>query len=148
MKKVKRKVLVFGTFDPLHPGHEYFLGEAKQLGDELVVVVARDSYIRTVKNREPNLDEEMRKSEVEKLGFVDTAVLGKEWPVAERYGLLRELAFNIIALGYDQKPDNATVEQELAKIGRRDILVVRLKAYQPKRFKSSLVILASHTEEA
>lgn len=148
MKQVKRQVLAFGTFDPLHPGHEFFLGEAKKLGDELLVVVARDSFIRQVKHREPNLDEETRKSAVEKLGYVDRAILGKEWPAADRYGLLRELTFDVIALGYDQKPDNAAVEQELAKIGRRDVLVVRLKAYQPKRFKSSLMGLASHTKEA
>ncbi|KKT93523.1 MAG: FAD synthase [Parcubacteria group bacterium GW2011_GWA2_45_14] len=141
MKKVKRKVLVFGTFDPLHRGHEYFLGQAKKLGDELLVVVARDSYIRKVKNREPNFNEETRKREVEKLGLVDIAILGKEWPVTNRYGLLRELTFNVVALGYDQKPDNAKVEQELAKIGRGDILVVRLKAYQPERYKSSFIPL-------
>jgi FAD synthetase len=147
MKKVKRKVLVFGTFDPLHRGHEYFLGQAKKLGDELLVVVARDSYIRKVKNREPNLTEETRKLEVEKLRFADTVILGKEWPVADRYGLLRELNFDILVLGYDQKPKKADVEQELAKIGRGDVLVIRLKAYQPQRYKSSFISNSRRREE-
>ena len=39
-----------GVFDLLHPGHIYFLTEARRLGDELVVVVARDSTARKFKH--------------------------------------------------------------------------------------------------
>ena len=35
-----------GTFDILHMGHIYYLKEAKKLGDELVIVVARDFTVR------------------------------------------------------------------------------------------------------
>ena len=39
-----------GVFDLLHPGHIYFLTEAKRLGDELIVVVARGSAARKFKH--------------------------------------------------------------------------------------------------
>jgi len=36
------RVMATGVFDLLHPGHLYFLTEARKHGDELIVVVARD----------------------------------------------------------------------------------------------------------
>ncbi len=132
-------VLAFGTFDPLHPGHEYFLRQAKKFGDKLLVVVARDSYIRAVKKREPRKIELVRQGDLQKLGIVDKVILGKEWPAQDQYGLLRELSYNVLALGYDQRPDDETVRKELDQIGRGDVKVVRLKAYRPKIYKSSLI---------
>ncbi len=44
------RVMATGVFDLLHLGHVYFLSEAKKLGDELVVVVARDSTARKFKH--------------------------------------------------------------------------------------------------
>ena len=32
------KVMVFGTFDGVHPGHENFFEQAKQHGDYLIAV--------------------------------------------------------------------------------------------------------------
>ena len=36
------RVVATGTFDIIHPGHIRFLEEAKKLGDELIVIVARE----------------------------------------------------------------------------------------------------------
>lgn len=136
---MKRRVLTFGTFDPLHKGHKYFLAQARKLGNYLLVVVARDSYIRLVKKREPRADEQRRKAKVQDLTFVDEVILGEEWPVEDKYGLLMTLPFDVLALGYDQKPDDQAAGEVLAKIGRGEAKVVRLPAYKPGRYKSSLI---------
>ena len=47
------RVLAFGTFDILHPGHDHYLQEARKLGDELWVVVALDETVRQGKGRLP-----------------------------------------------------------------------------------------------
>ena len=48
--------MVFGSFDLVHKGHVNFLKQAKKLGDELIVVVARDDNIEKVKKRKPSTD--------------------------------------------------------------------------------------------
>jgi FAD synthetase len=55
-----RKVLAFGTFDILHPGHEHALTEARGLGDHLTVIIARDTTVEKVKNKKPLFDEQTR----------------------------------------------------------------------------------------
>jgi len=45
------RVMATGVFDLLHPGHIHYLTEAKKLGDELVVVVARTSTAERFKHR-------------------------------------------------------------------------------------------------
>ena len=58
MEKVKNRhdnsppskiVMTFGTFDHLHPGHIYYLSEARKYGDYLITVVARDKTTGTLK---------------------------------------------------------------------------------------------------
>ncbi|MEI6711388.1 MAG: adenylyltransferase/cytidyltransferase family protein [bacterium] len=41
--------MTFGTFDRFHPGHEYYLREAKKLGDTLITIVARDNTVERIK---------------------------------------------------------------------------------------------------
>jgi FAD synthetase len=44
-----KKVMTFGTFDLFHPGHVYYLSEAESLGDELIVIIARDERVTKLK---------------------------------------------------------------------------------------------------
>lgn len=110
-----------GVFDLIHLGHVHYLEEAKKLGDELVVVVARDSTVRKEKH-EPITPEEFRRDLVESLKPVDRAILGGE---GDMFKVVEELRPDIIALGYDQYHDAERIEAELKKRGL-DIEVVRL----------------------
>ena len=55
-----KTVMVFGSFDLLHPGHLFFLKQAKKHGDKLVVVVALDRTIESVKQQTPKYNERVR----------------------------------------------------------------------------------------
>jgi FAD synthetase len=110
------RVMATGVFDLLHPGHLYFLTEARKLGDELVVVVARDKTARRLKH-EPYVPEHIRREMVEALKPVDRAVLGSTTDIYET--VVRERP-SIIALGFDQVFNEAEVEAECA---RRGVLV-------------------------
>ena len=107
------RVMATGVFDLLHPGHVYFLTEAKKLGDELVVVVARDQTARRLKH-ETYVPEHMRREMVESLKPVDRAVLGSTTDIYETVVTERP---SIIALGYDQVWNEHEVAAECARRG-------------------------------
>jgi FAD synthetase len=106
------RVLATGTFDLLHPGHIYFLTQAKALGDELFVIVARDSNV--THKPKPIIPEEQRLEMVSSLGIVEKALLGSEKDMFEP---LKEIRPDIIALGYDQHFNVDILEKELSKRG-------------------------------
>jgi FAD synthetase len=107
------RVMATGVFDLLHPGHVFFLTEARKLGDELVVVVARDQTARRLK-REPYVPEHIRREMVEALKPVDRAVLGSATDIYET--VINERP-NIIALGYDQVWNEQEVVKECERRG-------------------------------
>jgi len=104
------RILATGTFDLLHPGHIYFLNQARALGDELFVIVARDSNV--THKPKPIVPEEQRLEMVSALGMVDKAFLGSEKDMFEP---LKQIRPDIIALGYDQRFDAELLEKELIK---------------------------------
>ena len=53
------KILLFGTFDHLHPGHAFVLSEAVRRG-HVTVIVARDGNVERIKGRAPSQPEEER----------------------------------------------------------------------------------------
>lgn len=128
-----KKVLVFGTFDLLHPGHIQFLKEAKKYGNHLTVVVARDKTVKEIKGKMPKYSEYERLAHVKELGIVDEAMLGNE---SDKYEIIEEVNPEMICLGYDQKNFTEKLEKEITKRGL-EIKIVRLKPYQEKKFKSS-----------
>jgi FAD synthetase len=131
---MKKRVLAFGSFDGLHPGHLFYLKQAKKFGRELIVVIARDERIKKIKKREPLFKEKERKELIEWLKPVDKAVLGnKEEPIFE---VLEQLKPDVIVLGYDQKPSNKKLRKELKK-RKIKAEIKRAKALNPKKFKSS-----------
>jgi FAD synthetase len=118
------RVMTTGVFDLLHPGHIAMLEEAAKLGDELVVVIARDESAEREKHR-PITPEEHRRRMVEALKPVSRAVLGHR---GDYYRVVEELRPDVIALGYDQKYDPAQVEAKCAERGVQ-AKVVRLPQY-------------------
>ncbi len=107
-----RKVLATGTFDILHPGHLHYFRGANDLGDELVVIVARNSMIDH--KPKPVVPEEQRRVMVEALEPVDRAVLGSEESIFEP---LYDLEPDVVALGHDQHYDQDELEDELRERG-------------------------------
>ena len=119
------RVMATGVFDLLHPGHIHYLSEAKKLGDELVVVVARDSTAERLKHR-PIVPEAQRLEMVAALKPVDRAMLGHEGNI---YDILTEIRPDVIALGYDQAHDEAKIQEEARKRGLPHTKVVRLPKF-------------------
>ena len=130
-----KKVLVFGTFDGLHPGHINFFAQAKKLGGYLVSVVARDVTVKEVKGRLPKRNELLRLKMVKQCELIDEAMLGN---FGNPYEIIKKIRPDIIALGYDQTSFTANLESELKKAAI-PAKIVRLKPYKPENFKSSLI---------
>ena len=129
-----RKVVVFGVFDVIHPGHTSFLKQARQHGDYLVASIARDSYVVEWKGKVPIHGEEVRRRYVLASGLVDEAVLGDEVPGT--YTLLRTIRPDVVCLGYDQDAFRKDITAWLAE-NLPDTEVVTLEPYKPEVYKSS-----------
>jgi FAD synthetase len=104
------RVLATGTFDILHPGHILYLRKAKELGDELFVIVSRDSMVQH--KSKPILPEQQRLQVVQALEMVDHAELGSERDIFEPLKLIKP---DIIALGFDQYFDENKLQEDLEK---------------------------------
>jgi len=130
-ESIVKTVLATGVFDLLHPGHVFYLQEAKKLGDRLVVVVARDSRVIRNKGRLV-IPEDQRLEMVRALKPVDDAVLGSNGDIFES---VKEIKPDIIALGFDQDFDENELRDLLAASGMDRIRVERIN----KRFEGELV---------
>lgn len=129
-----KKVLVFGAFDVIHPGHIDFLKQAREHGDYLVVSIARDSYIKEWKGKVPIHTEVQRRQYVIETGLVDEAVLGDEVPGT--YSLVRRLRPDVVCLGYDQDLFREDITAWLER-NAPDTEVATLRPYKPETYKSS-----------
>ena len=96
----RKRVVATGVFDLLHLGHIHFLRAARELGDELVVIVANDATVRRMK-REPVMPAAVRAEMVAALKPVDQAVVGREGNMLDI--VVEEIKPHTIVLGYDQE---------------------------------------------
>lgn len=114
-KKQKKVVAVSGGFDPLHIGHVRMFQEAKKLGDELVVIINNDHWLRDKKGA-PFMPEEERKEIIEAIEGVDRVVLTDHAP-GEYFNdrsvcrALRAVHPHIFANGGDRKPEGDPVPE-------------------------------------
>ncbi|MFW6013686.1 MAG: adenylyltransferase/cytidyltransferase family protein [Candidatus Nanoarchaeia archaeon] len=128
-----KKVMVFGTFDMLHKGHENFLKQAKKHGDELIVVVARDKNVLALKGQNPVFNLKKRLETVKKLGIADLVIEGEK---KDFYKSIWELNPDIICLGYDQ--DEKGLKEELVKKNSQ-IKIIRLQPYKENKYKTTII---------
>lgn len=120
-----------GTFDVLHPGHLHYLEKSRELGDELVVVVARDS--RASQERELYFSEEERREMLQRLEVVDRAVLGVEGDI---YETVEEIDPDMITLGHDQDHPEEEVRTLAEEATGHDVEVERISS-SDKKYSSS-----------
>lgn len=116
-----KTVMAQGTFDILHPGHLHYFRQSAELGDELVVVIARDS--RVSEKKDIYFEEDERKEMVGALEVVDKAVLGSEGDI---YSTVKEIDPNVITLGYDQEHDEEGVKEMAKEATGHQVEVVRI----------------------
>ncbi len=119
------RVMAVGVFDLLHAGHLHYVEQAKQLGDELIVVVAHDDTVRKQKH-EPITNQELRKRMVQGLKPVDEVIIGNP-PTVPIFEILGKVNPDIIALGYDQKHSIKAIKKGLEDNGWGQIEVIRVE---------------------
>lgn len=124
-----KKVMVFGTFDVLHPGHLNLFKQAKRYGGKLIVVVSRDQVAHKVKGHSPTNKEKDRLALVTALRVVDQTVLGH---LFDRLHRIKQIKPDVVCLGYDQIAFVSEMKKAFPKLK-----VVRLKSYKPRIYKSS-----------
>jgi D-beta-D-heptose 7-phosphate kinase/D-beta-D-heptose 1-phosphate adenosyltransferase len=109
-KKRKEKIVVAvsGGFDPIHVGHVRMFEEAKKLGDELVVILNNDNWLRT-KKHVIFMGQKERKEIIEALKPVDRVVLTAHKTDPADMSVraeLKKIKPDIFANGGDRKHDN------------------------------------------
>ncbi len=136
-----KTVMVFGTFDGVHPGHEYFLSEAKKLGDQLVVVIARDITVEELKGRRPKRPEIERREALAEDRHVDQVLYGDR--ELGSYTVLQQIAPDVIAVGYDQQELKQSLANWISARGL-SIELVEIASHRPDIYKSSLLPAAGN----
>ena len=128
-----KTVMAFGSFDGVHPGHHFYLMEAKKLGNRLIVVVARDENIKRFKGKTPINPEQQRLQEVKAMGIADEVLLGNP---ADIFSIVKERKPDILALGYDQKPSDEEVLHNVSMPPFHPS-IKRVPPFRPEIYKSS-----------
>ncbi len=132
---MKKIAMCFGAFDGLHAGHEDYFRQAKDMADELVVVVACDTTIVEITGDLPDNNEQHRLSTVSEHPLVDDARLGY---LDDKYRIIEEVKPDIICLGHDQEAFTENLDAELARRGL-SASVVRCEQFSPEIFKINYV---------
>lgn len=120
------RVVAQGTFDLLHPGHIHYLTEAAAIGDELHVIIARRSNV--THKEPPILPDRQRRDVIDALEMVDAAHIGDK---SDIFAPIEMLDPDVIALGYDQHHDVASIRNALEDRGI-DCRVERVSGREPQ----------------
>lgn len=131
----KKLVMVFGTFDYLHAGHENLFSQAKELGTETIAVIARDKTVNNIKGALPDHNEKERLKLLEETGWANKVILGENKDKMKSIKIYRP---DIIALGYDQFAFTYGLEKLIIDMNL-DTRIQRLTPYRPDMYKSSLI---------
>lgn len=129
------KVIIAGTFDRLHAGHRHFFAQAAKHGS-VTAIVARDKNVQRIKGKPPSDSERTRLLRVAHDPHISRALLGD--PKDFLRPIIREKP-DIIALGYDQITFSITKLKSLLQAKKLQPKIIRLKSFQPKKYKTSLL---------
>lgn len=143
------RVLVFGSFDGIHDGHRAMLRQAKNLGQHLTVVVAKDDIVTSLKGDLPKYPISKRIEFIKNENLADRVIPSDH--TLNTWKVLHQNKPEIIALGYDQDELKSAVEKYLERTypdveteegfqthPKKPTIVV-LEAHEPDKFHNSLL---------
>lgn len=110
--------MVFGVFDGLHEGHQYFLTQAATYGS-LIVVVAPDLAVQHLKHKKPKHSQDERLAAVREFMPEAIVVLGDERQGT--YEVVKTHRPAMILLGHDQRALGDDVRRAMASGALPDI---------------------------
>lgn len=123
-----KQSVVFGVFDGLHEGHKYFLQNAKNKTQKLIVVVARDGVVHSLKGKYPRRTFQERESMIREFDSSFEVVTGDE--VAGEWSVFKTHHIDAVFLGHDQN----VLEVELTN---HNVPILYIDAHEPETYKSS-----------
>jgi rfaE bifunctional protein nucleotidyltransferase chain/domain len=121
------KTVVFtnGCFDILHVGHTRYLGEARKLGDVLVLALNSDSSVRAIKGeKRPVVSEAERAEVLASLRSVDYVTLFHEETPLE---LIEYLKPDIIVKGGDWDVKDVVGRESVGQWGGKVVIIPEVK---------------------
>lgn len=95
-----KRVITYGTFDLLHPGHINLLRRAKDLGDELYVGLSTDEF-NQMKGKTAVLTYEQRKTVLESIRYVDHVFPESDWE--QKTSDIKKYGISCFVMGDDWK---------------------------------------------
>lgn len=93
-----KKVIAYGTFDLITPGHIALLKYARSLGDYLIVAVSTDEF-NTIKHKHSYLDYEERKVVMEAIRYVDEVIPEENWD--QKVEDIKKYGIDTLVMGSD-----------------------------------------------
>lgn len=129
MNKMKKRVLIAGTFDLIHAGHVFLINEAAKLGD-VFVVVATDKNREMFSGERPIIPQEQRLEVIKSIKNVKDARIGRN--DNDTLKTVQDINPDIILLGPDQRYSIEILKKELKKRGLSTIKIKRLDSYYDK----------------
>ena len=124
-------IMAFGTFDGIHLGHRFFLKNLQKFGKKIIIVIARDINVKKIKGKKPHFNEQERLNALQKIGLADVVILGDQ---NDFYQSIKKHQPDVIGLGYDQKAN-----EEYLRKNFPNIKIIRMPAFQPEKYKSSIL---------
>lgn len=111
----KRIIFTNGCFDILHWGHVYYLKQAKELGDILVLALNTDDSVKKLKgDSRPINNQQDRALVINELKSIDyVTFFSEETP----YNIIKILKPNIIAKGGDYSPEQVVGKDIIENYG-------------------------------
>ena len=98
-----KKVITYGTYDLITPGHIQHLKEAKSMGDYLIVGLSTDEF-NSLKHKKSYLTYEERKIVLESIRYVDEVIPEQKWD--QKVDDIKKHNIDILTMGSDWEGDN------------------------------------------
>lgn len=128
------KIMLFGSFDGIHPGHEYLINRARDISPNIILIIAHDQVIIDIKKQNPIYNLTKRISHLQEK-FADITIVAGDTQVG-LWSAIKEYRPNTIMVGYDQHGLKRALESIKDKYG---FIIIKADPYHPEKYKSSLL---------
>ncbi len=122
---ISKKVVIGGTFDILHRGHEALLLKAFELG-EVTIGLTSDVMVKKIKEREIK-EFEQRKKELENFITENLKTKAEIIKIEDKFGTTLKEDFDYIVVSPGTYPTALLINRERKKRKKKPIRIVKIK---------------------